>query len=219
MPAPRPFSHPPDAQHGGALEGGRLDLAQGLVRILQREDVHGGLEGLFPRQAQELPDIGPREIGDAAQRPFVVQVPVRDGRKGVHVHRVDGHRAAPAEPGQRPRHHLPRGREGDGGVQGRGRGFLGGAGPTGAERPGMPAVILVAGEDVDRAAPAQGHLEGEMGGGPEAEKPEDFPGWTPDTLRERKPITPAQRRGAVCTGSRQSGSGVAWVAGRTMASA
>jgi hypothetical protein len=58
-------------EHGGAVEAAGLQVALGLVRVVEWVRVHGDVQLVAGREAEELAGVLPGVGGDAAQLPLL----------------------------------------------------------------------------------------------------------------------------------------------------
>jgi hypothetical protein len=95
-------------QHGGAVEGAGLQVAQGLVRTLQRVRVHGDGQLVLRREAEELAGVRSGVGGDAAQLALLEQVLFVVQRRDVgQVNARDGQAAPARSPVAKPTSAAP----------------------------------------------------------------------------------------------------------------
>ena len=131
-----------------------------LAGVAEVEDLGLGDDRDPRRQLEELGDVHPGDVGDAAHLALPPQQLVGELRNAVEVDGVDGHDAGPAEGAQRADDDVTGGGEGDGGVELDG-GAVSWSGPAQrAPSSRRPALLRGgSGADVHLATPVPRHLD------------------------------------------------------------
>jgi hypothetical protein len=133
--------------------------------------LHLWVDADFGGDLEEVAGVLAGHVGNAADLAFAPEeLVVVEGGHLVEVDGVDGDDAAFAEAGERADDDSTAGREGDGAIECDGRFVVFCADPLGARSSRLGAVGFAAGGDVDLAVPVAQDVDGERGGGAEAEE-------------------------------------------------
>lgn len=154
------------------MDGALLDSQERIVRVVEAKALDLSADGDGGGEREEVDGVPAGVVGDADDAALPVEGVVRERGDRRHVDGVDGERAAAVEMGEGLGDEFAGRGEGHGGVE-RDAGVVGRlARPHCAELDREALAVLLARECIDLAAPMAGDLDGEMGGGTEADETE-----------------------------------------------
>ena len=82
-----------DCEHSGALNGIVFQSVEGAVRVLERKQLHAGMNGNFRRDLQKILAILARVVCDAADDALLVEKIVAERGDRAHVDAAENQRA------------------------------------------------------------------------------------------------------------------------------